>query len=342
MKYIDLRSDTVTHPTEEMRQSMYDAKVGDDVWGDDPTVIELEAYAAELVGMDSALFVSSGTQGNLVSMMALTSNGDEILLDKNAHIYYYEAGGLSYIAGLSPVLMDTKDGIIRPEDVEKSVKISDIHFPRPQLLCFENTHNRFGGIAVSSEQISETTEVARAKGLKIHMDGARVFNACSYYKTDIRQYTKNLDTIQFCLSKGLSAPVGSIVAGSEKVIEQARRKRKVLGGGMRQAGVIAAAGLVALKTMRSRLQEDHTTAKLLASGLKKRGFSLNDPQTNIVLVHTDDIFDSLDHAMAVFESLQIGVAPFEGNVFRFTTHRHIGKRDIDEALERISSFCEKI
>ena len=337
MNSIDFRSDTVTLPTEEMIQASASARLGDDVWEDDPTVKELETYAAQLVGMESALFVPSGTQANLIALLSLTKPGDEFLVDSNAHIYYYEGGGFSSIAGISPKLINSNDGIIRPEDIINNVRPRDVHFPNPKLLCLENTHNRFGGRAISPSDIEKAVNQAKNLGLKVHMDGARIFNASIYHKVDVKRYTEGLDTIQFCLSKGLSAPIGSIIAGSEEVIKIAKRKRKLLGGGMRQVGVIAAPGLVALKKMIDRLEDDHKTARKLAEGLKSFGFDLVMPQTNIVVVNTNNLFKNTDEAIKFFYNLKIFVTSFGENRIRFTTHRHTDDLSVKEALDRIKS-----
>ena len=226
MKYIDLRSDTVTKPTEDMRVAMKNASVGDDVFGDDPTVNELEEYAAKLFGMESALFVSSGTQGNLVSVMSHTKPGDEILLEKESHIYYYEVGGLAAIAGAIPKLYESNKGYASKEKIEKCIRDENIHYPNTSLLCIENTHNRHGGSPLTKDQMNEMTEVALENNLNIHLDGARIFNAVEAYNTNIKEYTKNIDSISACLSKGLSAPIGSIVAGNDEFINIARKKEK--------------------------------------------------------------------------------------------------------------------
>ena len=335
MKHIDLRSDTVTKPTEEMREAMKNALVGDDVFRDDPTVNELEEYAAKLFGMESALFVSSGTQGNLVSIMSHTKPGDEILLEKESHIYYYEVGGLAAVAGAIPKLYESNKGFATKEQITKCIRDENIHYPNTSLLCIENTHNRHGGSPLTKNQISEMTEVAVENDLSVHLDGARIFNAVQAYDANIKEYTKNIDSISACLSKGLSAPIGSIVAGNEKFINIARKKRKMLGGGMRQVGVIAAAGLLALKNMRERLNEDHKNAKLLAEGMMDLGLEVWETKTNIVVCDTKNIFNDSKMGIDLLAKNNIFCVPFSNNLIRFTTHRHIGKEDIEIVLENV-------
>ncbi|HHY38241.1 MAG TPA: low specificity L-threonine aldolase, partial [Clostridia bacterium] len=253
---IDLRSDTVTRPTPEMRRAMAEAEVGDDVYGEDPSVRQLEEIAAETMGKEAALFVASGTMGNQVALMAHTRRQDEVLLEAESHIFFYEAGGMAVLSGLMPFPIRTEDGILRPTDLERALRPSDIHFPKPSLVCLENTHNRHGGRVAGVEEIKKTCDFAHAHGLKVHLDGARIFNAAVALGVNVKSLVKDVDSVMFCLSKGLCAPVGSMLAGTRDFIEEARRCRKLLGGGMRQAGVLAAAGIVALKTMVDRLAED--------------------------------------------------------------------------------------
>lgn len=337
MEFIDLRSDTVTKPTEEMLEAAKNARVGDDVFGDDPTVNELEAYAAELMGKEAGLFVSSGTQGNLVSILSHTRPGEEVLLDSESHIYHYEVGGLSAIGGTIPKLIQSQNGYVSAEALKSSLRGQNIHYPDTTLFCLENTHNRYGGIALSPSQITESTALAKDHNLKTHLDGARIFNATVYHNVDVKEYAKHFDSVQFCLSKGLSAPIGSMVVGDESFIERARKKRKMLGGGMRQVGIIAAPGLVALKSMRERLQEDHENASLLGKKLQELGFSIIEPQTNILVIMIENKFNSVDDALNFFTSRNIGIVPFGSDRFRITTNRHIRKETVDEVISRITS-----
>ena len=286
MRYIDLRSDTVTRPTPEMRTAMYEAEVGDDVYNEDPTVSRLEELAAEMLGKEAGLFVTSGTMGNIISVMSHVQRGDEILLEAQSHIYWYEVGGLAALAQAIPVLVEGRRfQILDPADVEAAIRGPNIHYPTPRLMCLENTHNRGGGTITSPGRMEQLYEVAKAHGMAVHLDGARLFNAAVGLGIDVKQLTKHTDSVQACLSKGLCAPVGSVVVGPKDWIARARKYRKMVGGGMRQAGVIAAAGIVALTRMVSRLAEDHEKARMLANGLagiKGISIDLESVQTNIV------------------------------------------------------------
>jgi threonine aldolase len=284
-KNLDFRSDTVTWPSPEMREASYKAKVGDDVFGDDPTVNELEKIAAEITGKEAALFVTSGTMGNAVAVLAHTHRGDEIILEQRSHIFYNEVGGLAVMGQLMARTVPGEKGWMKPEDIEKAIRPDNIHFPPTTLVCIENTHNSAGGIALTTKQMKADWDVAKKHKLAVHMDGARVFNASVALGVDVKELTQYSDTVQICLSKGLAAPVGSVVVGSADVIKKARKYRKMLGGGMRQAGIIAAPGIIAMTKMVDRLKDDHDNAKLLAEGLKKMGIKINnDVQTNMVYI----------------------------------------------------------
>jgi threonine aldolase len=264
---IDLRSDTVTKPTPAMREAMARAEVGDDVLGDDPTVKELECQTAELLGKEAAVFVPSGTMANQLAIRGHTEPGDEILVEANAHLYYYEAGAPAALSGVMCRCINGQRGIFTGADVEASLRPADQHFPRTRLVCLENTHNRGGGKIWSIGQVQEVAAAARKHGLQLHLDGARLWNASVAAGIPERDYAAYFDTISVCFSKGLGAPVGSALAGPKAFIERARRFRKMFGGGMRQAGIIAAGALYALANHRARLAEDHANAKALASGL---------------------------------------------------------------------------
>ena len=282
---IDLRSDTVTLPTEEMLEAIKQAKLGDDVYREDPTVNRLEEIAAAKMGKEAALLVTSGTQANLVSLISSSIRGDMIILEADSHIYWYEVGGLSSVAGLLPWLIKGRMGVIAPGDLETAMRPRDIHFPLTSMVCVENTHNRAGGTIMKPEQLEDLSKVARANDLKMHMDGARIFNAAVALGVDVKEFARHVDTLMFCLSKGLCCPVGSIVVGNSEFIDKARKARKMLGGGMRQAGIIAAPGIVALETMINRLADDHRNARTLAEGLARiDGISidLETVQTNII------------------------------------------------------------
>jgi threonine aldolase len=285
MRVIDLRSDTVTKPTPAMREAMARAEVGDDVFGDDPTVKELEGQTAELLGKEAALFVPSGTMANQLAIRGHTQPGDEILVEANAHLYYYECGAPAMLSGVMCRCLNGQRGIFTGADVEAALRPADQHFPPTRLVCIENTHNRGGGKIWAVAQIHEVAAAARKHGLQLHLDGARLWNAAVASGIPERDYAAHFDTVSVCFSKGLGAPVGSALVGSRGFIERARRFRKMFGGGMRQAGIIAAGALFALRQHRDRLAEDHANAKALASGLTAvRGLDADpaEVETNMV------------------------------------------------------------
>src|SRR5215475_7462170 len=287
---VDLRSDTLTQPTPEMREAIARADVGDDVWGEDPTVQRLEAIAAERLGKEAGLYVTSGTQGNLVSVLAQTQPGQEIIVDLDSHIYNYEVGGAAVIGGVQMRPVRTARGFLTPEQVAEAVRPDNIHLPASALVCLENTHNRHGGTCCTPEDIDAVARAAHAHGLSVHLDGARLFNAAVALGCEARDLARGADSVTFCLSKGLGAPVGSVVCGTADFVARARRWRKMLGGGMRQAGVIAAAGVIALERMVDRLAEDHANARALAEALARLpGLAIDLPtvQTNIVIVRVE-------------------------------------------------------
>lgn len=268
MDTIDLRSDTVSWPTPEMRDAMANAPVGDDVYGDDPTVNQLQADAAAMLGKEAALFVASGTMGNITAALTHCGRGDEMIVGRQAHMFINEAGAASGLGGIHPHIIDVQpDGTLPLADIRAAIREDDDHFPRTRLICVENTQGAKGGIPVSADYIRQVGALAREHGLKLHIDGARIFNAATALNTPIHELVAPADSVSFCLSKGLCAPVGSVLVGSRQFINQARRTRKSLGGAMRQVGVLAAAGLIALHKMTKRLHEDHATACLLAEGL---------------------------------------------------------------------------
>ncbi|NLC15470.1 MAG: low-specificity L-threonine aldolase [Firmicutes bacterium] len=337
-KTIDLRSDTVTQPTPEMREAMARAEVGDDVYGEDPTINRLEALGAEMVGKDAAVFVPTGTMGNQVSIMARANRGDEIIVESNAHIFMYEAGGPAVLSGVQIRTVPGTRGAMDPEDVKAAIREDDIHCPRTALICMENTHNRSGGCVLPLENMRAIYELAKAQGIAVHLDGARVFNAAAALGVDVKQITKFADSVQFCLSKGLCAPVGSLVAGPKDFIERARRARKVLGGGMRQAGILAAAGIVALEKMTKRLAEDHEKAKRLAQGLASvpgLDIDMSTVQTNMVLVGTKGAGMDASGFAALMERRGVLFNPSTKYKVRMVTHNDVGFDDIDEAIRRV-------
>ncbi|MBT0159759.1 aminotransferase class I/II-fold pyridoxal phosphate-dependent enzyme [Candidatus Bathyarchaeota archaeon A05DMB-2] len=340
---IDLRSDTVTLPTEEMLEAIRHAELGDDVFGEDPTVNRLEEMAAEKMGKEAALLVTSGTQANLVSLMSNTKRGELVILEAESHIYWYEVGGISMIAGLLPWPLKSSMGALDPKDVEAAIRPKNIHFPEPALVCIENTHNRHGGTIITPEQIRAISEVAVAHGLKLYMDGARIFNAAVALNVDVKEFTRHVDNLMFCLSKSLSCPIGSLVVGTQEFIEKARKIRKVLGGGMRQAGIIAAPGIVALEKMIDRLKEDHENAKRLAEGIAKIDgvtVDMSRVQTNMVCFDISCLRIEDDLFLSKLEKEGILALTNSKNVVRMVTHRGIEKNHIEKtiaALEKVSS-----
>lgn len=336
MAVIDLKSDTVTKPGEEMRKAMYQAEVGDDVYGEDPTVIALEEKAAALTGKEAAIFVVSGTMGNLVSLMSHCTHGDGAILGHKSHIYYYEAGGMSALAGILPLTVDDHEGIPSLEDIAHWCRPSDIHFAPARLLCLENTHNKGGGIAVSPSKFRETAQGARELGLAIHLDGARIFNAATAWDVKTDEFTRHVDSVQICLSKGLGAPVGSLICASSDFIETARYWRKKVGGGMRQAGVIAAAGLYALENNIERLAEDHENAFLIAKILEDAGIEVekSSKSTNMVFFRTSP---SLDGDLFLNSCFSKGVQfnSVESGRFRLVTHIDVSREQAEEAAHLI-------
>lgn len=345
MRTVDLRSDTVTLPTEEMLDAMRHAELGDDVYGEDPTVNKLETLAAKKMGKEAALLTTSGTQANLVSIMSQTKRGDEVILEAEAHTYFYEVGALSALAGVVPRLVKGDMGIMKSEDVEKALRPADIHFPPTSLICIENTHNRGGGTIWHPSDIKAISDLARNHGLKVHMDGARVFNAAIGLDLDVQEFTKHVDTLMFCLSKGLSAPIGSIVVGDREFISRARKYRKMLGGGMRQAGIIAAAGIIAIEKMVDRLRDDHANAQLLAKGLARIDGIVADPkqvQTNIVIYDVSGL--GIDSRTWIRELKKHGVkaGAQEGGRVRMVTHRGIEREDIEYALTAVKEIAKDV
>ena len=336
MAVIDLRSDTVTQPTEAMRQAMACAKVGDDVYGEDPTVRKLESLAAERVGKQAALFVASGTMANLICQLVHCNRGDEMLVGDQAHIFFYEQGGSAAVAGIHPrTLPNNTDGTIDLEAIEAAIRPDDVHFPRSRLLVLENTHNRCSGMPLSLDYMQSVRRLADKLGLAVHVDGARLFNAAAALNTTAADLAAGADSVSICLSKGLAAPVGSCVCGSTAFIAQARRARKVLGGGMRQAGVLAAAGILSLTEMTLRLGEDHRRARALAEGLNGiDGLSvdLNRVRTNIVYLRVAPDRARADELCRRLRDLGVLVLPTAKDAIRAVLHYHIGDRDVDRAL----------
>lgn len=338
---IDLRSDTVTKPTAAMREAMVRAEVGDDVFGDDPTVKALESQTAELLGKEAALFVPSGTMANQLAIRSHTEPGDEILVEANAHIYYYEGGGPAARSGVMCRCINGQRGIFTGADVEAALRPADPHFPRTRLVCLENTHNRGGGKIWSIGQVQEVAAAARKHGLQLHLDGARLWNASVAAGIPERDYAAYFDTVSVCFSKGLGAPVGSALAGPKAFIERARRFRKMFGGGMRQAGIIAAGALFALANHRARLAEDHANAKALASGLAAVNGLEAAPaevETNMVRFRVRALpAQQLVHRLRAQGVLLLAVGP---DTIRAVTSLMVSSDDIRAAVAVVSRALE--
>jgi len=340
-KKIDLRSDTVTLPTDEMREAMNNAEVGDDVYQEDPTINRLEELAAKKLGKEAALFVPSGTMGNLIAVLTHCQRGDEVILEMDSHIYYYEVGGMSAVAGVIPRLIAGDKGILDPQDIKRALREENLHYPKTTLICVENTHNRAGGTIIPPEIIEEICQLGHQRNIQVHLDGARIFNAAVALNIEPALLTKNVDSVMFCLSKGLSAPVGSILAGSKEFIQRARKNRKMLGGGMRQAGILAAAGIIAIENMVERLGEDHKNARILGEGLADIGgikVDLKTIQTNMVY------FDLNKSGMDTYQFLpklaeyNILVSPQPPTKVRLVTHYGINEDDIYATIKAIKEI----
>jgi len=333
MKIIDLRSDTVTLPTPAMREAIYRAELGDDVFGEDPTTNRLEKLAAQRMGKEAALLVASGTMGNLVCLLTHCGRGDEVILGDQSHTFLYEAGGMSALGGIHPhTVANQPDGTLRLEDIESAIRCDDVHFPRTRLICLENTHNRCGGSALTPPYTDAVAALAKKRGLAVHLDGARIFNAAVALGGDVKELTRSVDSLSFCLSKGLSAPIGSVVCGSKRFIAQARRIRKVLGGGMRQSGIIAAAGIVALEEMPARIAEDHKNARRLAEGIARiKGLSIDlaKMQTNIVYFQLTSEQLTAEKLVTGLTKKGIRLLSVGPRRLRAVTHYGIAAGDID-------------
>lgn len=337
MKQVDLRSDTVTLPSEAMRQAMAAAEVGDDVYGEDPTVNRLEAFAAQMLGKEAALFVTSGTQGNLLGIMSHCERGDEYIVGQQGHTYKFEGGGAAVLGSIQPQPLDYEpDGTLNLQRVEAAIKPDDPHFARTRLLCLENTQ---AGKALPLEYLQRTHALARSRGLALHLDGARVFNAAVKQRVHVREIARWFDTVSVCLSKGLGAPVGSLLCGSSALIARARRWRKVLGGGMRQAGVLAAAGLYALENNVTRLERDHANAAALAQrlcGLSGISVEYGPAQTNMVFLRVEPgLLEPLRQFLKQ-RSILIGGS----NPVRLVTHLDIGAEDVNGCADAIAEFVK--
>lgn len=338
MNVIDLRSDTVTKPTPEMREAMATAEVGDDVYGDDLTVHRLEALAAQMLGKEASVFVPSGTMGNLIALLVHCQRGDEAIVGSKSHIYLNEAGGMSALGGIQPnPIPNQKDGTLALEDIRAGIRMADVHHPITRLICLENTQNACGGVALTAEYTRQVAEIARQNDLYLHVDGARIFNSAAVQNVDVKDLVAPADSVMFCLSKGLASPVGSMLVGAEKFIARARHLRKMLGGGMRQVGVLAAAGIISLERMTLRVAEDHRRAKALAEGL--RGISgiildENTPQTNMIYFNLANHV-ALDENDVVKQISKFGILVdwADKRRFRLVTHYEIDDAAVEKTIQ---------
>jgi threonine aldolase len=344
MELVDLRSDTVTKPTPEMREAMAEAEVGDDVYGDDPTVNRLEALAADMLGKEDSLFVPSGTMGNLLALLVHCQRGDEVIVGDKSHIYLNEAGGMAALGGIHPCpVANQPDGTLTLDDILASIRSEDVHHPITRLICLENTQNICGGVPLSVEYTRQVGELAREKNLSLHIDGARIFNAAAALNVPVKELVEPADSVMFCLSKGLASPVGSMLVGSQKFITRARHLRKMLGGGMRQVGVLAAAGIISLEKMTKRLGEDHARAKKLADGLRQvKGVEVDagSPSTNMVYLNLSE--DVKINSFQIAERAQkLGVLLDAENArrFRLVTHYWVDDAGVQRTL---SAFREAL
>ncbi|NIQ04476.1 MAG: low specificity L-threonine aldolase [Candidatus Korarchaeota archaeon] len=346
-KIIDLRSDTVTLPTKEMREAMKNAELGDDVFQEDPTVNKLEDLAAQKLGMERALLVTSGTQGNVIAITTHTNRGQEVIVEAKSHIYNYEVGAMGVIAHTLPRVIDGEKGFLPPEQIEKAIRSEDVHAPRTGLICVEDTHNMEGGVIITPQQLQSIKKVADQHNIPVYLDGARIFNAAVALDTDVKEFTQHVDSMMVCLSKGLSAPVGSILAGSKEFIHEARRIRKMLGGGMRQAGIIAAPGIVALEKMIPRLAEDHRNAHILAELLNAIDgihVDMDDVQTNIVMAKVDGLPVSPETFVERMadQGIKFLALPYFPTKVRLVTHRGITKEDVEYVAEQIRTTVQTL
>jgi threonine aldolase len=335
MKVIDLRSDTVTQPTEEMRTAMSQAEVGDDGWGEDPTVIRLEDMAAERLGKEAALFTASGTMSNLLAVLTHCQRGHEIIIGDESHMFHYEVGGAAALAGVHiKTVPNDANGMLSPQDVQTAIRVPDIHFPLTTLICLENTHNRCGGRVLTPENTKHMADVASQHQIPLYLDGARIFNAAICLGISAQELAVGATSVCFSLCKGLAAPAGSLLCGSADFISRARKYRQMVGGGMRQVGILAAAGMVALEKMVDRLEEDHENARFLAEGLSHMKGILIDPamvQTNIVVFEVQVM--SPGELLERLARNGIKLTPFGGEQLRIVTHYGIERGDVETFLD---------
>lgn len=344
MKIIDLRSDTVTLPSPEMREAIFKAELGDDVFEEDPTTNKLEIMAAERVGKEAALLVPSGTMGNLICLLTHCARGDEVILGNLSHTFIYEAGGAAALGGIHPrTVPNQPDGTMILDEIEQAIRVDNVHFPRTRLISLENTHNLCNGSPLTPEYVESVITLAKNHGLKVHVDGARIFNAAVTLGVDVKKLIHSVDSISFCLSKGLAAPIGSLVCGSKAFISEARRARKIVGGGMRQCGIIAAAGIVALEQMTDRIEEDHMNAHHLARGidqLPSLTINLEQVKTNILYFNLESDRITPDELVSRTAEKGIKFLHTGQSRFRMVTHYGITAEDIDITLAALSEVME--
>jgi len=343
-KIIDLRSDTVTRPTEEMRRAMFEADVGDDVFGDDPTINKLESLTAQITGKEAAIFMVSGTMANQVALKVHTQPQDEVILGFKSHIYNFEAGGVGFHCGAQTNAIEEVNGKLPLESIKQRIRKRDIHFPRTSLICIENTHNMENGRAISENYFREIRAIADAEKLAVHLDGARLFNASTVTGVSVNKYCSYVDSVMFCLSKGLCSPMGSMLAGTNDFISEAKRIRKSYGGGIRQGGIVAAAGIIAIEKMTHRLSEDHKNARILAEGLAEIPeiyIDVNKVDTNILFVDykakTPDIFTFIDQ----LNDHNILCLALGSDCLRMVTHNDINEEDIYKTLTIINEIFKQ-
>jgi threonine aldolase len=337
MGVIDLRSDTVTQPTPAMREAMASAPVGDDVYAEDPTLNRLQELAAERTGKEAALFLPSGSMANQAALLSLTNPGDLVLVGENAHILLYEGGAPAAFAGVQLRTIGP-GGIFDGDDVRRAVPPDDVHYAPARLVCVENTHNRSGGRVFPLERVKDAAAAAREHGLSLHLDGARLWNAVVATGTPAPDWCEPFDSVAFCLSKGLGAPVGSLLCGSRDLIQRAHRARKRLGGGMRQAGILAAAGIYALEHHLERLADDHANAQRLAAGMERLGFRVDPPpETNMVMFPIEDEAGFL----RATRRRDLWINPIDPGMFRAVTHLGVTSEDVDDALARLEEVARE-
>lgn len=338
MNYIDLRSDTVTKPTKAMYEAILNAEVGDDVFADDPTTVKLEALCAAKFGKEASLFVPSGTFSNQLALFTHCRQGEEVILDHNAHIVQHESGASAVIAGVQLFMLPGKNGMWDLNDLERAIKVNTVSTTRTALICIENA---FGGSVMPLAYMNEVYKIAKRHNLPVHLDGARIFNAAEALSVDVKELAKNADSISVCLSKGLASPIGTMLVGSKAFIEQARQKRKLMGGGMRQTGILAACGIVSLEQMSLRLKEDHENARYLASLLNKiQGIKIDESQSAINMVFFDIDDDRKHHLDRFLFDHGVKILPYEG-VFRFVTHNDLDREQIRKAAQLVGEFFQK-